>query len=253
MGGFDCFLKGFRLILTPGLRRYVVVPFIINTLLFIGMIYYAFSSFDDWINGLIVFFLPEFLVDWLFDLISGFLWLMFLVALLGFLFYGFTIVANIIAAPFNAVLATQVEKRLRNGVSDAGDITWYKVLPRALARELSKLIYYLPRLVGLILITLVPLVQVAAPFLWVLFGAWMMTVQYADYAADNNNLTFRELQISMSRNRPQSLMFGLAVYMMMIVPFVNLIVIPAAVAGGTLFWVENLNSGEVQQGSRLSA
>lgn len=253
MGGLDCFLKGFRLILTPGLRRYVVVPFIINTLLFVSMIYYAFSSFDGWINGLIGYFLPEIIVGWLFDLISGFLWLMFLIALLGFLFYGFTIFANIIASPFNAVLATEVEKRLRNGVSGAGDITWYIVLPRALARELSKLKYYLPRLVGLVLITLVPLVQVAAPFLWVLFGAWMMTVQYADYAADNNHLTFRELQISMSRNRPQSLMFGLAVYVMMIVPFVNLLVIPAAVAGGTLFWVENLNSGEVQHGSRLSA
>lgn len=234
MNGLDCFFEGFRTIFSPGLKRYVIIPFLINLLLFSGLVYYAFTFFDGWIASMISY-LPDFLY-----FLSWFLWLMFFIALLGFLFYGFTILANIIAAPFNAVLAVQVEKRERGGVSGSGDISWYQVVPRTLAREFGKILYYLPRLVGLVLITLVPLLNLAAPFLWVMFGAWMMTIQYADYAADNNGLSFQELQMSMSRNRSPSLSFGIAVYLMMAVPLVNLIVIPAAVAGGTLFWVRRL-------------
>lgn len=237
MNGLDCFFAGFRAIFSPGLKRYVVIPFLINLLLFSGLVYYAYSVVDGWIGGMISW-VPDFLVEYL----AWFLWPLFFITLLGFLFYGFTILANIVAAPFNAVLAVQVEKRERGGHSGSADITWYQVLPRTLGRELAKIMYYLPRLVGLILISLVPPINLVAPFLWVLFGAWMMTIQYADYAADNNGLTFQELKISMSRNRSQSFSFGIAVYLMMAVPFVNLIVIPAAVAGGTILWVRRLNN-----------
>lgn len=37
-----------------------------------------------------------------------------------------------------------------------------------------------------------------------------------------------------------SLGFGVIVYLMIAIPILNLIVMPAAVAGGTVFWVEKL-------------
>jgi CysZ protein len=100
--------------------------------------------------------------------------------------------------------------------------------------------YYLPRLIGLLLITIIPGVNFIAPFLWLLFGAWMMTVQYTDFGADNNNVRFRELRERLSDERMTSLSFGIIVYLMIAIPLLNLVVMPAAVAGGTVFWVERL-------------
>ena len=236
MSGLDCFFKGFALIFSAGLRRYVIIPLLINTVLFAGMVYWAFTFFDGWINRLIGY-LPDFLY-----FLSWFLWVMFFIALMAFLFYTFTMLANIIAAPFNALLSVQVEKRERGGVLNHPEVPFYRLVPRTLARELGKLVYYLPRLIGLVILTVIPVINLLAPVLWVLFGAWMMTIQYADYAADNNGQSFFALRSAMSRKRSDSLLFGIAVYVMMAVPLVNLLVLPAAVAGGSVLWLKKLDT-----------
>jgi len=71
----------------------------------------------------------------------------------------------------------------------------------------------------------------------------MMSVQYTDYAADNNGISFSELRRRLGGDRINSFGFGLAVYLMMLIPLLNLVLIPAAVAGGTVLWVERLTDG----------
>jgi len=83
-------------------------------------------------------------------------------------------------------------------------------------------------------------INVIAPLLWILFGAWMMAVQYADYGADNNELSFSALRQRLGRNTLDALLFGILAYVVVAIPFLNLLLIPAAVAGGTVFWVEHL-------------
>ena len=76
--------------------------------------------------------------------------------------------------------------------------------------------------------------------MWLIFSAWMMAVQYTDFGADNNNVSFKELRERLSEERMSSLSFGVIVYFMIAIPLLNLVVMPAAVAGGTVFWVERL-------------
>jgi CysZ protein len=76
-----------------------------------------------------------------------------------------------------------------------------------------------------------------AVLLWILFGIWMMAVQYIDYPADNNKLGWNEMLAWLREKRWQSLGFGGTVYLALLVPFFNILVMPAAVAGATLFWV----------------
>ena len=115
-------------------------------------------------------------------------------------------------------------------------------------REFSKLAYFLPRLFALLVLSLIPAVNVIAPFAWILFGAWMLAVQYSDYAADNNHLSFTELRGRLGACRLQSLMFGMVVYFVIAIPLLNLLLIPVAVAGGTVFWVEHLTNRSEPQG-----
>ncbi len=233
MNGLNCFFEGLQLIFKPELWPYVIVPIIINALVLSAVIVWGVSQYDAW-SASITGMLP----DWL-AFMSGFL--SFLAALLVFvaMLYLFTIVANLIASPFNAILSVKVEERL-TGRAPAGTSNLAVILFRSIGRELAKLLYYLPRLIGLVIITFIPGLNAAAPFLWVLFGAWMMTVQYADYAADNNEVAFSDLKDRMGQVRSQAVVFGLPVYFALAIPLLNIVLMPAAVAGGTVFWVEHL-------------
>jgi CysZ protein len=68
----------------------------------------------------------------------------------------------------------------------------------------------------------------------------MMAVQYTDYAADNNQVSFSELRKRLEDRPMQALLFGLIVYFVIVIPVINLVLIPVAVAGGTVYWVEQL-------------
>ena len=67
-----------------------------------------------------------------------------------------------------------------------------------------------------------------------------MAIQYADYGADNNDVSFAKLKVTLQENRLQAMLFGLPVYLLLTIPGINLVVMPAGVAGGTRFWVEHL-------------
>ncbi len=82
--------------------------------------------------------------------------------------------------------------------------------------------------------------QFYSPVLWLLYGAWMMAIQYADYGADNNGVNFTELKRTLQENRLQTILFGLPAYLLLTIPGINLFVMPVSVAGGTRFWVEHL-------------
>ena len=111
------------------------------------------------------------------------------------------------------------------------------MVPRTLSREMRKLGYFLPRAIGLFILSLVPVVNVVAAPLWLIFGVWMMAIQYIDYQADNNKMSWQDMLAWLRQKRWQSLGFGGVTYLALLIPGVNVLMMPAAVAGATLFWV----------------
>lgn len=235
--GPDYFTAGLRLVLQPGLRRFVILPLTINLLLFIGLISVAAQQF----NMLLDAFMPS-LPDWL-DFLEFLLWPLFTLLVLVIMFFTFTMVANLLAAPFNGFLSEKVESVVR-GTDVSPPFYWSELLamvPRTIGRELRKLAYFLPRAIGLLILSLIPGVNLIATPLWVLFGVWMMAVQYIDYPADNHQLGWNEMLAWLRERRWQSLGFGGMTYLVLLVPVVNILAMPAAVAGATLFWVREGN------------
>ena len=99
-------------------------------------------------------------------------------------FFAFALLANLIGAPFNGLLASAVERRLRAG--KAGNLvesgfSWAalgKEFGTSIRSELRKLAYFLPRAIGLLLLYLIPVVNIAAAvflagFQLVDAGAWL--------------------------------------------------------------------------------
>ena len=178
------------------------------------------------------------LPSWL-SFLNYVLWPLFVALVALMVFFTFTLLANIIAAPFNGFLSEKVEAVVR-GVDNAPPFSWGELVamvPRTLAREMRKLGYFLPRAIALLILSFIPVLNLIAAPLWLIFGVWMMAIQYIDYPADNHKLGWNEMLAWLREKRWQSMSFGGVVYLVLLIPVVNILMMPAAVAGATLFWV----------------
>lgn len=229
--------RGFELAFQKGVRRYVLIPLSINIVLFSIAIHAIFHYTGIWVADLI-----EWLPGWL-QWLEIILWPLIVIAVLLVFGLLFTSVANIIASPFNSLLAEKVEYRL-TGIKplDGGVSGMIKDIPRTIGREFQKILYFIPRAIGYGLLLL--FVPVIGQLLWFLFGGWMMTIQYADYAFDNHKVPFDRMRYQLRQNRGLSLSFGVIVALLASVPIVNLVMIPVAVCGATAMYVDHLREAE---------
>ena len=232
--------EGFRLIRQPRLRLFVIVPLVINVVLF-SLLFYLMAEGFAILIATVMSWLPDWswlqALDWLF-------WLLYGAVILLMLAYGFVIVANLIGAPFYGYLAELTEQHL-TGQEVSTEGGWAAILrdiPRALWRELQKIAYCLPRALALFLVGLIPVVDLAAALLWFLFNSWMMALQYVDYPADNHKVSFPALRRLLADTRLSALGFGVPVALAAMVPVLNLVVVPAAVCGATAYWVRENGS-----------
>ncbi|MCU1716396.1 sulfate transporter CysZ [Pseudomonas sp. 5P_3.1_Bac2] len=224
---------GLKLVLSPGLRLFVLLPLLLNLILFSAMIYFSVQQF----SGVLATLMGS-LPSWL-SFLEYLMWPLFVLLLLVVVFFSFTMLANLIAAPFNGFLAEKVEVVAR-GQDDFPPFSWAELVamvPRTMGREMRKLGYFLPRAIVLLVLTFIPVINLIATPLWILFGIWMMAIQYIDYPADNNKMSWQDMLAWLRQKRWQSLSFGGITYLALMVPGLNILMMPAAVAGATLFWV----------------
>lgn len=246
--GFGHIFSGLKLITRPGIRRFVAIPLGINIVLFGGATWYLFAKFDDWMTDLMPDLpdLPSWL-SWL-DTIYGWfetalvwlLWPLFSVMVILIIFYTFTFVANLIAAPFNSILASKVENLLRDRpIEDGPEFPGLELFKRTLGSEAGKLFYFIKWWAVLFILTLIPVINIVAPFIWVVFGAWMLSLEYLDYPMSNHNKIFKDINKQAINKRSLSLGFGGGVMLFTSIPILNLIAMPAGVAAATALWVKH--------------
>ena len=232
--GAGYFFRGLSLLNKPGVRRFVILPLLINILIFAGLIWLSadqFGQFIDWMT-------PT-LPDWLLWL-TWLLWLVFGLTAFIVLFFGFSILANLVGAPFNSFLAAAVEKHLTGQpLPDSGKSLWQEVV-EALLGEVKKILYYLLWAIPLLILGFVPGINLLVPVLWAIFGAWMLSLEYTDYPLGNHGMTFPAIRRKISEQRMLSLGFGGAVMLATLIPLFNFLVMPVAVAGATALRVEQM-------------
>jgi CysZ protein len=229
-------LRGFKLLNRPGIRRFVVIPLLINLVLFAGVIGYGvtqFEAFFEWLHS----FLPTWL-EWL----RWLLWPIFTLTAALLVFFLFTPIANLIGAPFNAMLAEKLELQLTGQSPEEGkglkDLASEVYL--SLRNELKKLAYLLVWTIPLLILFVIPGINLLAPFVWFVFSAWMLALEYADYPMGNHSLAFQEERRLLKKNLSLTLGFGSAVTLITTIPVLNFLVMPVAVAGATAMWVSKL-------------
>jgi CysZ protein len=224
--GARCLAEGFRWLPRRGIRGPASIPLLINIVLFTGLGWFAIDRFGDWLDRL----LPDG-----FDWLQWLLWPLFVLLLIVIVVFTFTIVANLVAAPFNDFLADRVTLRLRGKEQSEGGFSVLDI-PKALFNELRKLLYFAIWAILLLVLTFVPVINLAGPFLWILFACWSLAIEYSDYPLGRLGMKFSEQRRLLRENLQETIGFGAAVLGATLIPVVNLAVIPAAVIGASLLW-----------------
>ena len=236
--GIQALARGTRLLNKPGIRIYVIIPLAINLLLFGALIWYGYSLFVPMVEWMMSF-VPGFL-----DFLEGFIWLFFGTLAALTVFFSFTPLANIVAAPFNALMSEKIEIHL-TGKAPSSNLSFAKMALDAIGSQLRKLVYIMLWALALFLISLIPVINLIAPVLWVVFGSWLLSLEYFDYPMGNHDLVFDEEKRQLRERRGIALGFGGGVMVLTSIPIVNFITMPVAVAGATLLWVEQFQSNQV--------
>lgn len=238
--GFGYLLQGVVLLPHKGIRIHLIVPLLINIVLFLLGSWLLFSELSDFVDSY-----TSGLPDW--EWIAGLLMLfkiMIFTAAITVVFMGVSMIALLIAAPFNAVLAKSVEKHLLGEFVNENEISSSIMAqtPHLIMEEVRKLIYFIIRAIPLLILFLIPIINIAAPVLWFMFGAWMLAITYTAYPLENHEIPFKNQHVIVKQQRWVTFGFGVAVLLITMIPFVNLVIMPAAVAGATVLYTKELKS-----------
>ena len=245
--GIGYLIKGTQLLHHPKLRVFVLIPLLINIIIFASAFWFLFTNITEWVDSYINL-LPGFLT-WL----SYLLWPVIIFTILFAFSFVFSSIANLIASPFNGLLAEKTEKLLTNStINDDGWQDILKDLPRIFKREYQKWLYFIPRMLACLLLFFIPLIgQTVAPVIWFIFTGWMMALQYADYPFDNHKVPFSLMKQILFARLGKNITFGMVVSICTTIPVLNFIIMPIAVCGATAAWVDIYKEQALEQPDTL--
>lgn len=225
--GFFIFFEGIKLWLSErSLRRISLIPFFIDGIGLIAGVYLTFQLIPLVIEKILV--RPEvgfqLLLYQLLVLVVS-ISLFFVVLFILFIF------ANLLALPFNDLLAERTLRlRLSFPAGPRNIKEWLLRNARNLKTTAIKTGILLVAGVVLALASLIPVAGVFAAFV----GIFLLATDRLDYTFDHYHLSFRERLLFIRTHHLEMLGFTLALAGCMAVPVINILVYPGSVVGGAL-------------------
>lgn len=219
------FFKGLQLLFRPELRSFLLMPILINLALYSIALLLGYYYMTDLIN--------QFIPDWL-HWLRWLLWPLFFICFFIAGFFTFTVMANMIAAPFYGKLAAKTLAL----ISGQTGVIEEQPIAKVMAAEFKRVGYLASRALPLLVLFIIPGLNVAAPFLWALFGAWGMALEYLAYPLENQGVLFAEQKQLAKGIRLGALSFGGVTMAGLTLPVVNIVVASAAVIGATVYVYE---------------
>lgn len=148
--------------------------------------------------------------------------------------YTYTAITLAVGDPFYEKIWRSVENRL-GGIQNEVETAFWPSLVRGIGDALRILAVTL--LIGLCLFALgfIPVVgQTVVPVLGAAVAGWFLTVELTGKAFDARGHDLSERRRALRSIRPTALGFGVASYLVFLIPFGAVFVMPAAVAGATV-------------------
>lgn len=222
IGIIACLLQALKLLSDKRLRGLLAIPLLINSLLYSLAFYLGYQMADTLINSLI----PEWL-SWL----NWILWPLLLLSFMVIGFFSFTLMANLIAAPFYGHLASKTLSLLNTPPTPKPPVAWQTML----VAEIRRGSYLLLRMLPLVVLFLIPGLNLLAPLIWTAFAAWGMAMEFMAYPLEEYGLLFDAQRAFVRDHRWAALSFGALIAFGMTLPLINLLIGQTAVITACIY------------------
>jgi CysZ protein len=220
--------RGFGLLTKAGIRRYVAIPLLLNIALFAT----AIALGGHYVQVLIDAWLPQ-SAEW----VRWIVWPIFALGSILLIILGFSILMNLLGAPFNSMLAHAVLRHLGADPSPVPK-TFAQEAFGTVVDEGRKFGHLLKWALPLPVIALIPGLQLFAPLYSFLLGAWTLALEYTGYPMGLAGLKFSDQKLALASRRALVLGFGSAVMLLTLTPMLNFLAMPVAVAGAAILYAE---------------
>jgi CysZ protein len=146
----------------------------------------------------------------------------------------FTALTLLIGDPFYEIISEKIEDEL-GGTPGATNLPWYRTLWPNLADSIRLIALGIAIAVPLFLLGFVPIVgQTVVPVLDAVVGGWLIAVELTGIPFNRRGLRLGDRRKLLRARRAMALGFGVPVFLVLLLPVVAIVVVPAAVTGGTL-------------------
>ncbi|QNE48420.1 hypothetical protein F1C58_07465 [Glaciihabitans sp. INWT7] len=143
--------------------------------------------------------------------------------------FTFAAVTLAVGDPFYERIWRATEKSFGSDPGDTGLPWWRSVLG-------GIRLFATTALLGLLLFAggFIPIVgQTVVPVLGALVGGWFLAVELCGFAFDSRGIDLADRRRMLAARRSRTLGFGVLTYLLFLVPFAAVVIMPAAVAGAT--------------------
>jgi CysZ protein len=145
----------------------------------------------------------------------------------------FTALTLTIGDPFYESISKRVDDRF--GGAPETNAPWHRTLLWNLADSVRLLLMSVVVSAVLFVVGFIPVVgQTVVPVVGWFIGGWLLAVEISGVPFNRRGLRLRDRRRLLRANRALTLGFGVPVFLIFIVPFVAVLVMPGAVAGATL-------------------
>ena len=179
--GAGALIDGFRRLSHPALRVWVIWPILINLAVFAGLAWLLMG----WLTGSI-----QGVMDGLPEWLNFLRWIMWVLAVLMMaLVFGvsFTTLTLLIGAPFYVVLTRRAMMLVSVEPFPSANTSFRAIVQEtvsAVLRELSKIRRFIPWVLLALGVSVIPVINVLAPIVWLLVNSWIFAFQFVDYPID---------------------------------------------------------------------
>ena len=217
------------------LRKYSVIPILINMVVFTAGGIIGWYYFTDWLSAL----LPDQNGYWYWQIVYYVLLLVFAFILIVFIILAFTIIGSFIASPFNDVLSEKTYRILTGGGQENA-VSWKSLIGdvgRALGQEIKKILLFGMLISSLFILNLLPgLGPLLYGILSSLCSFLILAMEFVDFSMSYRRLSFRQKLLFSIRNIVPMIGFGISLFFICLIPFLNYLLLPVAVTGGTILY-----------------
>lgn len=242
--GFGFVFDGWRVLRqTKGIKRWVVLPWLLNFILFAFGIYYGFAQIQIWVSqaAIFIFGTPDSIYySLLFYPALIIFWIVFAVLFT----YGIYLLAGVMASPFYSVLTEKLIERWRDdsGASQgwgmvlkrAAIMLWVSILRAILLLAVGVLLFFLAFIPGLNLIST--------------FGAFLLlALDSADFSFEALGFGLRQRLDFFRENFVEFCGMASFIGLIAIVPGLMVLIMPLAVLGATKLTFQLSRSDATQE------